>query len=184
MLLDFARLGDSEVCLDAAQVVRTPVVRQSRRSAPLMPALSPNDGSPRPADLPDRRLGGAPAERSDTHAVPGKQVARVVERSAHRPVGIRARFPVGDSVTAYINPASPSQGFLIHQLLLFPLAFVGLPLLLGVFLSYAFKNAQQGLSLAAAERVPILDATNIGPPVGQPEDPRSLPANDLGSQRL
>ena len=88
--------------------------------------------------------------------------------------GIRARFPVGDSVTAYINPASPSQGFLIHQLSLFPLAFVVLPLLLGVFLSHVFKNAQQGLSLAAAEHVPMLDANSIGPQVGQPDDHRSL----------
>jgi hypothetical protein len=80
--------------------------------------------------------------------------------------GIRARFPVGDSVTAYVNPASPSQGFLIRQLSLFPLAFVVFPLLLGVFLSHTFKNAQQGLSLAAAEHVPIVEATSLDAQTG------------------
>jgi len=133
-----------------------------------MPALSPDDGSPRPADLPDRRLGGAPAERSDTHAVPGKQVARVAERSAHRPVGIRARFPVGDSVTAYINPANPSEGFVVRELSWFPLLFVVLPLLMGVLVAHATKNGQQGLTLAGTEHVPILDADGMRIPTLTP----------------
>ena len=82
--------------------------------------------------------------------------------------GIRERFPVGDSVTAYINPASPSQGFLVRQLSLFPLAFVAFPLLFGAFFGYAFKNAQQGLSLVAAAHVPIVDATSLGEQMSTP----------------
>ncbi|HEV2181456.1 MAG TPA: DUF3592 domain-containing protein [Gemmatimonadaceae bacterium] len=76
--------------------------------------------------------------------------------------GIRQGYRVGDSVTAYINPASPSQGFLRRQLSWFPLVFVALPLLLGAFLSYAFKDLQKGLTLVAAEHVPMLNAPSMG----------------------
>lgn len=70
---------------------------------------------------------------------------------------IRQRYRVGDSVTAYINPVSPSEGFVVRELSWFPLVFVIGPLLLGVFVAFAGKNAQQSLTLAGAEHVPILD---------------------------
>lgn len=71
---------------------------------------------------------------------------------------IRQRYRVGDSVTAYINPVSPSEGYLTRQLSWFPLIFVAGPLVIGLIISIAGKNSQQGLTLAAAEHVPILDA--------------------------
>ena len=76
--------------------------------------------------------------------------------------GIRERYRLGDSVTAYIDPASPSRGFLLRQLSWVPLVFVALPLLLAVFLSYAFTNLQKGLTLIAAEHVPMLNAPSMG----------------------
>lgn len=70
---------------------------------------------------------------------------------------IRQRYRVGDSVTAYINPVSPSEGYVLHELSWFPLVFVIGPLLIGVFVAFAGKSSQQSLTLAGAEHVPILD---------------------------
>lgn len=74
---------------------------------------------------------------------------------------LRRRFTVGDSVTAYINPASPSQGFLIRQLSWFPLVFVAIPLLMGACVGHALRFGQQSLTLVGAEHVPILDADGM-----------------------
>ncbi|HEX6808587.1 MAG TPA: DUF3592 domain-containing protein [Gemmatimonadaceae bacterium] len=75
--------------------------------------------------------------------------------------GIRRRFAVGDNVTAYINPASPSQGFLIRQLSWFPLVFVAIPLFMGACAGHALRFGQQSLTLVGAEHVPILDADGM-----------------------
>jgi hypothetical protein len=75
---------------------------------------------------------------------------------------IRQRYPVGKRVTAYINPANPSQGFVERKLSWFPLIFVAIPMLFGLMVSYASKNGQRGLTLAGADHVPILDAAPIG----------------------
>ncbi len=85
----------------------------------------------------------------------------------------RDQYRVGDSVTAYVDPASPSQGFLIRQLSWFPLAFVALPLLLGALFSFALQSGQRGLALAGAEHVPMLNSTitveQTAPAVGASE---------------
>ena len=81
---------------------------------------------------------------------------------------IRRQFAVGDSVTAYINPASPSQGFLIRQLSWLPLVFIAIPLLMGALAAHALQYAQRGLTLAGAEHVPILDDTGLGAPMLSP----------------
>lgn len=75
---------------------------------------------------------------------------------------LRRRFAVGDSVTAYIDPASHSQGFLIRQLSWFPLVFVLLPLLMGALVGHALRYGQQSLTLVGAEHVPILDEGAAG----------------------
>ena len=64
--------------------------------------------------------------------------------------GLRRQFPVGDSVTAYTNPSSPSEGYLIHRLSWFPLIFVAIPLLMGALVAHALRYGQQGLTLAGA----------------------------------
>lgn len=81
---------------------------------------------------------------------------------------MRRRFAVGDSVTAYIDPASPSQGFLIRQLSWFPLVFVLLPLVMGALLGHALRYGQQSLTLIGAEHVPILDGAGMGLPTLTP----------------
>jgi uncharacterized membrane protein YhdT len=86
---------------------------------------------------------------------------------------MRQRYPVGARVTAYINPANPSQGFVERELSWFPLIFVAIPLLFGLIVSYSSKNGQRGLTLASAEHVPILDAAPMGNRVLAP--PQSAP---------
>lgn len=90
--------------------------------------------------------------------------------------GIQQRYRVGDSVTAYVNPVSPSDGFLLRQLSWFPLVFVVIPLLMGVFMSHAMKNSQLGLTLSGAEHVPILDAAGMGQPALTPAQAAHLAA--------
>jgi len=82
--------------------------------------------------------------------------------------GIRRQFRVGDSVTAYINPSSPSEGYLIHRLSWFPLIFVAIPLLMGALVAHALRYGQQGLTLAGAEHVPILDGEGMTLPTLTP----------------
>ncbi|HTL96447.1 MAG TPA: DUF3592 domain-containing protein [Gemmatimonadaceae bacterium] len=82
--------------------------------------------------------------------------------------GIQQRYRVGDNVTAYINPANPSEGFVVRELSWFPLLFVALPLLMGVLVAHATKNGQQGLTLAGTEHVPILDADGMRIPTLTP----------------
>ena len=82
--------------------------------------------------------------------------------------GLRRQFPVGDSVTAYIDPARPSSGYLIHELSWFPLIFVAIPLLMGVFVANALRNGQQGLALVGAEHVPILVGDGVSLPTLTP----------------
>lgn len=89
---------------------------------------------------------------------------------------IRQRYRVGDSVTAYINPVSPSEGYLTHELSWFPLVFIVGPLVMGVIVAFAGRNGQQGLTLAAAEHVPILDAGAATIPSLTPTQPASLAA--------
>lgn len=81
---------------------------------------------------------------------------------------IRERYRVGDSVTAYIDPVSPSDGYLTHELSWFPLIFVVGPLILGLLIAFAGQNGQQGLTLVAADHVPILDAGSSSSPTLAP----------------
>lgn len=98
--------------------------------------------------------------------------------------GIRQRFPVGDSVTAYINPAGPSEGFLIRQLSWFPLVFVAIPLLMGALVGHALQYGQQSLTLVGAEHVPILDDDSRGMPALAPSQAAHLgPPSTSGLQR-
>ena len=90
--------------------------------------------------------------------------------------GIRNRYRVGDSVTAYVDPVSPSEGFLLHQLSWFPLVFVVFPLLMGVGVSHAMTRSQLGLTLAGAEHVPIVDGTGMVQPALTPAQAAHLAA--------
>lgn len=87
------------------------------------------------------------------------------------------RYRVGDSVTAYINPVGPSEGFLTHELSWFPLIFVVGPLVMGLIVAVAGKNGQQGLTLIAAEHVPILDAGGAASPTFAPAQSIHLAAS-------
>ncbi len=87
---------------------------------------------------------------------------------------IRQRYRVGDSVTAYVNPVSPSEGYLTRELSWFPLIFVVGPLLMGLVVSVAAKNGQQGLTLIADDDVPILDAGAATRPTITPANPAHL----------
>jgi hypothetical protein len=89
---------------------------------------------------------------------------------------IRQRYRAGDSVTAYINPVSPSEGYLTRELSWFPLVFVVGPLVMGLIVAFAGKNGQQGLTLIAADHVPILDAGATTVSAGMSAQPTALAA--------
>ena len=91
--------------------------------------------------------------------------------------GIMHRYRVGDSVTAYINPTQPSEGYVVHELSSFPLIFVAIPLLMGVLFAHALKSGQQGLALVGAEHVPILDGDGMGPTTLAPGQAMGLAPN-------
>lgn len=75
---------------------------------------------------------------------------------------ISQRYRVGDSVTAYIDPLSPSDGFVIRELSWSPLVFVLGPLLIGLLIVRVSRNGQRALALVGAEHVRILDDSNSG----------------------
>lgn len=89
---------------------------------------------------------------------------------------IRQRYPVGKRVTAYIDPANPSQGFVVRELSWFPLIFVIIPLIFGLIVSYSAKDGQRGLTLASAEHVPILGGEPIAARILTPSQPAHLAA--------
>lgn len=83
--------------------------------------------------------------------------------------GIRRRYRVGDSVTAYIDPTNTARGFVVRELSWFPLVFVAAPLLMAPLLLTATGQAQRGLKLAAAEHVPFVTPAGNGGAAGNGE---------------
>ena len=72
--------------------------------------------------------------------------------------GMCGRFHSGQAVTAYANPSRPSSAYLVHELSLLPLAFVGFPLVICGLFSWIVWLQRRQLAAIQAHTVPIVEA--------------------------
>lgn len=71
--------------------------------------------------------------------------------------GIITTYPRGATVTARINPANRTQGFVDPRMLWFPLVFVSVPSILIVIFAYSDHWTRRQVALTTDLRVPLLD---------------------------
>jgi hypothetical protein len=71
---------------------------------------------------------------------------------------MRDRFRPGEQITAYVNPAKPSSAYLLREVSLAPLLFVGLPLLVAALLAWIVRFNRRQLNAVAEYPVPVVEA--------------------------
>ena len=71
---------------------------------------------------------------------------------------LRARFPVGKAVTAYVNPTRPSSAFLVREVSFLPMIFVLLPVGFGALFVWIIRVQRRQVVLAETHLVPEVSA--------------------------
>ena len=73
--------------------------------------------------------------------------------------GLRSRFRPGQVVTAYVNPNQAASAFLVRQVSLLPLLFVGFPLLIVGIVSWIAGFQRRQLAAMVRYPVPVVEWT-------------------------
>jgi hypothetical protein len=73
--------------------------------------------------------------------------------------GIVTRYRIGARTTAWADPNAPGRAYLIHELSLFPLIFIGIPVAFGAIVLCSSRWNERQTALAAAVPVPVVPST-------------------------